>query len=327
MRKAGTVATKSTAELTPVQETTTLIQGAEVFLPFVSYEQAQFIERKGNTEGRMIDAKARINDYMREWTKAYSDLKNMTAPTLSTEDTRGANTIETQLRKHKFIDHVVVLSRDSILVYTKLLFGEIRLREGSRTLKRRCLGAFKIEVNFRGRVTMTNILYPKTIYAHYAVKETRPCFGDYGSNVSQMLQERNIYGIADTLIHFLRFSEDGSAWRQSHEWINARVGYIPQITGGARVRERASIVLMYDWGVFEKGTIHKVVRSREGYPVINDADGVERMIDDRGAYIVIKNNVYKHVSSLRDIERKYLEPIDALPDGATLAEALELLPK
>jgi hypothetical protein len=287
-------------------------------------EIARFNEQKQRRERNLNELREQINSRMHLWSQSYHELKRLQKPDISQDAIERANAIADAFSRHAFIERVT-FENGLMTVWTRLLFSDVRLSDGIRSTKRRCIGAFKIRssIGAYGGIEVTNLLYPKIRYAHWAVKEGTPCLGEYSDNINQLRHDRDFYAYADTMIHYLRFSGDSAAWMRSHDWITKRLGGLPQLATG-RAKAGSSLVMLRDDGVALKGTLHRVVRTYEGYPTIETL-GHEITLE-HGSYVLIKHSIFKNVDSLSDIERRYLAPLDALPDGSTLAEALELLP-
>ncbi len=357
MRKAGTVApvleiVVNTAE-TITTRLATLSTAGKSFIGLVDSTIATRQRERNEMTERRNDYKLKAHNYANDWGNAYVQLKGLPELTVTPETISKAEMLARQFARHVFIDSVTVTTEE-IIVYTKLLFSDIRTGDGERTTERRCIGAYKIAIatrdinhgrysrraHYRNGVRITNMLYVKSLNPHWAVStDTIPCGGEYNEQFSQLWDDKDWYNFIDTYIQFLRFSGDDGAYTRSHRWIDSRLAYLPQLTGVGRVREKASIVVTreyrgrrgyerddngeYIYDTVPAGGKYRVLYSSNGCPTI-EYEG--RHVSIAHSYFaVIKYSLFKKVANLNDIEQTYLKPLDVLPDGSTLTQALELL--
>ncbi len=358
MRKAGTPApqrmTKAIKAETIAVQLTLSTQG-EQFTGLVDSTLSDRQRQADELKQRIQDYQERANMATRDWTMSYKELRDLPPVTITPETATKAETLARQFARHVFIDTVTVTA-DEIVVYTKLLFSQIRTEDGSRELKRRCIGAYKISIarrdirtganqrraHFRYGVKIDNLLYVKANHPHWAVESVRshvPCGGEYNEQLETLWHDKDWYNFIDTYIQFLRFSGDDGAYTRSHRWINNRLAYLPQLTT-QRARERGCIATTRDARIQDihgsrdnngdriyhdvpAGGMYRVLYTNDGNPVI-DFEGRHVTIP-RDSYAVIRHKLFTKVASLADIERLYLKPLDVLPDGSTLSQALEIV--
>lgn len=357
MRKAGTPApqraTKAIKAETIAVQFTLSTQG-EQFTGLVDSELTEQQRQVDIFKENMVVYKERAHESVREWTSLYKRLRDLPPVTITPETATRAETLARQFARHMFIDTVTVTA-DEIIVYTKLLFSDIRLGDGIRELERRCIGAFKISIarrniprgryarhaHYRYGVKIDNLLYVNASNPHWAVDsgEHVPCGGEYNEQLEQLWDDKDWYNFIDLYIQFLRFSGDDGAYTRSHRWINARMAYLPQLTTN-RVRERSCVVTTADMRISDRygtrgddgdriyynvplGTMYRAIGTVEGNPVISF--GGAQLVLPRHAYAIIRYKLFNKMSDLDEIDRVYLKPLDRLPDGSTLAQALEIV--
>lgn len=337
MRKANTVQHPASVHNAPVSYPVPTHQCNALAL-LIDRDYASQVKRINEYRESIAQYKAQTHKAMQLWQAQYKQLKRTPTPTQTNDTLTKSQALYEQLLHHTCIDTVKVDTKN-ITVYTRLLFGNIRTREGSSTMKRRCLGAFSFTipiVNFTAsrydvsRATrIQNLLYTKGTYAHYAVNGGTPCYGEYEHGIQALYDEGKWYELINTIIEYLQCAGDGGAWRKSHVWIDNRLSKIPKLTGTGRVRSGASLILTHDYisdgeVIAEKGTKHKVLRSNDGAPVISGTNGNTYTIYS-GDYTIISNELYQRIETSKDIERMYFDKLDALPDGAPLIEAQHII--
>ena len=358
MRKAGTPApqraTKASKAETIAVQLTLSTQG-EQFTGLVDSTLSDRQRQADELKQRIQDYKERANMATRDWTYSYKELRDLPPVTITPETATKAETLARQFARHVFIDTVTVTA-DEIIVYTKLLFSQVRTEDGSRTLLRRCIGAYKISIarrdirsgqfsrraDYRYGVKIDNLLYVKAQHPHWAVESGRmhvPCGVKYNEQLQALWYDKDWYNFIDLYIQFLRFSGDDGAYTRSHRWINNRLAYLPQLTT-QRARERGCIATTRDARIQDihgsrdnngdriyydvpAGGLYRVLYTNDGNPVV-DFEGHHVCIP-REYYAVIKHKLFTRVANLEEIDERYLKPLDRLVDGSTLSQAMELI--
>lgn len=132
------------------------------------------------------------------------------------------------IEKHKVVESVTV-DGDNLHVTTKPLFAKVREKEGSRVLKRTCLGSFKIIMPIGGFPYIQNMSFFKTGHnrTHWGTQTgsgaASPCLGEYEDEVRRFVRKNNFYSLFDVMHHYLlSASDDGSAYSRSHIWKSER---------------------------------------------------------------------------------------------------------
>lgn len=174
-----------------------------------------------------------------------------------------ARTTIANIKKLKWVQSVRLKANGSaIVVHTRAMFVDVRNGDGERETTRRCIGAFDIIIKLpknsweKISVTIRNTVF-SGVFSHWAIKRGTPCLGSYQEEYTRLTQENDIYGLLDMFFHYLHSTDDGSAWRRSHTWVqNDRI----IATNGIRVGDRVSL---------NEGT-----HNGEGYYIESDSEGI-----------------------------------------------------
>lgn len=261
------------------------------------------------------------------------------------DDAAAIAAIKEQLSKLSFIESLRVRN-GVLLAKTRLIFTDIRNGDGSRDTTRTCLGAFEIVLRFSPtRLRVHNLLFTRNNYGHWSISGGRPCLGDWNEDISRLYEKRDIYGLLNTLFHYLRSTEDGGAYMRSHEWKEQRQESLkqPAYRRGSHViatQEYRDMVKIPAgaYGVilaaFRDGSImvqfDDKIQSEDGSVVGHDADGAGKSGHcwrvRRSRFAVLTKTQYAKKTTVEQLSSEsVLHKIDSLPDGSTLSDAIAAL--
>lgn len=122
--------------------------------------------------------------------------------------------ILSRLEKHSLFDGIIPDPETGELsLYTK------NLKEGKNSI-----GRFRIVLknNEHLFIRAINIDYQQGYYDHWAIKEFRPCFGQWADDITRVTNEGDIYSIFDTMCIYIMTSGDGSAYMRKPQWYDER---------------------------------------------------------------------------------------------------------
>lgn len=295
-------------------------------------------------------SRRRINDHYQriqnglsnevEWKRNIVLLKEQLK---SIDDSEIKIKIEEQLKnvqKLRYVDSVSVVE-DKIVVHTRLIFTDIRIESGSRTYKRRCIGAFKIVISgqsFKIYNELFSISYP-----HWTVgTDGTPCYGEHDTFFNSALREPNYFMLLEYIYAFLRSTDDSAGYTSSNDWIERRNRqYGRGHTTSLRKGNYVVVYEAYDQYDPEKHCNYaEIVRCNHGDIYLNFKEPFEFGHDMRGlvkeghGYRVSSSCVHKVSKKEYDEEsvtveqaKNYnpIDEIDALPFGSTLEIAKNIL--
>lgn len=231
-----------------------------------------------------------------------------------------------QIKKHT-AHKDMSMSRQVLTVETPLLFTPIRTHEGSREKVRRCIGAYRIEIDLKNRrVTIINRLYRR----HWSINEGgTPCLGEWEPEVTRLFATCDLYGLFDMFIHYLRSADtDSAAYMTSNYWVETYRR--PENAESARLPEGSYVVFTareYQ-GLELNGCVGKVLA--EGS---NSVTVLWRCT--QSGMLAYRWNVPKeHVAPITEaqytantyynVSDSRVDRVDALPDGSPLQAALDV---
>lgn len=161
------------------------------------------------------------------------------------------------LKRLRFIERVQMRG-GKLTITTHPIFCQIRTGDGSRTTKRRLIGVYRITLNPNGgyandsrdpAVLIENVLFTASQFDHWAVRNGVPCWGAYKDTVRDQMQALDYPAVLETILSFLLSTDDGGAWRTSHNWLNGRTGSASD--NQLAVGERVYVNGAYDNAIFE----------------------------------------------------------------------------
>ena len=125
------------------------------------------------------------------------------------------------------------VSNRSLQIYTHPLFTMIRTGDGSRTNKRRCIGAFRVGISLiNDTFTVTQELFTKANRTHWAISGGgSACLGNWEPQYRELQGAGDWIGMVKMILLYLRDTHDAGAYIRSHVWVADRdQQYSPQDT-------------------------------------------------------------------------------------------------
>ena len=223
----------------------------------------------------------------------------------------------------------------SLIVTTRLLFTDIRKEAGSREVGRVCIGAYELQLRYDATQSLIrNLLF--TSRYHWATTSgnsgyVTPCLGEWKA---VLLKAPDTYTLVDTFLHYLRDTNDASAYIKSHDWRDGRVSQFNQLVVGGYV---VTLKDYQDAPIRGKvGILHKIrngngcVEFKEPFVGGHDLEG---LLSKRGygwnmPLAMLRPITCEEWESGKAKPQKIdeaLAKIDALPDGSPLSEAIMIL--
>ncbi len=269
-------------------------------------------------------------------TKLVADLRKK-----ETKENDRSSDLLHKLRKHIAFDSIksgVQGGYDYIDITTKLLFSNIREKEGSRNENRACLGAYKIRITPRnpGAAHAKNLTFQGR--DHWATSATGVCLGDWIDDYYNSVTREDFYTSFEAVIHLLTdASLDAAAYMRSHEWRDRReFEPINDFKKGDKVifvdEKYDNLVLLGHVGM-----VHSRHTESSRYDVIfREAGGAsEYAWTTRGRSLVsISDDTYnaQKIYEIPDkktdlIRAEFMGEIDRLPNGSTNEDATEIVKK
>lgn len=257
---------------------------------------------------------------------------------LATEKTA---TLLKRLQKHALFDSIEV-SGTTVKITTRLLFTEIRKEDGSEDTNRACIGAYRIEFNttqsYNFRVY--NLLYR----GHWSVSGAYPCLGEWEKGFYKLMETQDIYGVFDMFTHYLRSTFDHGAYMSAQSWRASyrRVKRPIEATDSPPMESGGYVVFIgeeHDGESLEGcvARVDEVFRHEDEWMAScyfreyenQDGDYYDDFHWNVPCDLVqtITEAEYKekpHYSVIRRAQRVNIK-IDALQEGATLADAHEII--
>lgn len=284
----------------------------------------QLKEREREEKRRLIQSKAALAgiDSSEAETKAKANIDNA--------------------KKLRYVESIDI-GGDNIVVQTRLIFTDIRKESGSRESQRRCLGAFKLTLNFADNgVSIENILFTRPQgHDHWAIRNASPCQGEHRDRFNEAFRAGDLFMLLETCFHFLRSTDDGGAYESSDSWLYNRDESFRR--GTPNVRKGSYVFVHEDYDQFsatehcnyaqimrcDRGNIY--LEFKESFEFGHTLRGLAK--EGRGyrvpATAIRKITAKEYQDESLDLEtvRKGnpLEAIDALPDGSSLSDANNLL--
>lgn len=253
-------------------------------------------------------------------------------------DTEIAQALYDAITAYKWVDSVGVVN-SSIQIKTKLIFADIREKAGSETHQRTCMGAYLIRFNLSStNIGIENITF-KSRFDMWSVRNSVPCFGDWGADVEMLHKKRDWGGLVDLFYHYIRASDtDGSSYFKSHSWRDAR-----SLTATKTSIPTDSYVLITNdhEGIPLRGVFGKVngmetdashvVFKEEVEVMENDRDdpySYEELCLPNNILIPISEHDYKaNITTSLDYHEEIMRQIDSLPDGSKAEDAQKIIDK
>lgn len=115
------------------------------------------------------------------------------------------------------------IDRGTLSFTTKPLYTMIRVSDGSKTEKRKCIGAFSVII--RGvDVEVRQLLFNGIERPHWSVNmgSYMACLGDWTDTIVSLYQAGDVVGLVKNMTQYLQSTLDGGAYMKSHDWIAER---------------------------------------------------------------------------------------------------------
>lgn len=297
---------------------------------------------------RSRDYGQQVENYMAEANRYKQHKKDADALierlTQESEAKKGEVTEKAKALYRMFMRHSAVesfkMDRGAIKITTKLIFADIRLKDGSRDLQRACLGAFVFTIgkrNFR----IKNLLFDDSEYDHWGVSQGNPCLGEYRKDFDAARNRNDWYGLFDLMYHYMRSIEDSGAYKRAHYWRNER-RLTKLAPDAAKPLEVGSYVICTEQDAEGKaliGLVGKVIWKAEDFMSIEFKENVGGHMGEGGTgkdeycwnlhahqVAAISQEMYEAKSKydIADITipvRSIFSAVDNLPDGSSLEDA------
>lgn len=254
-----------------------------------------------------------------------------------------AQTTLERVRKLKYVDSV---TRDgnTIIVTTRLLFTDIRRQSGSRTYLRRCIGAFRIRLNFSNNgFRIENLLFDDCGYPHWSVSSNgSPCYGEHATYFDKAMRDRDLFMMLEYTYAYLLSTDDSAAYTSSNNWIQRRNDTYDTILT-QNIRKGNYVVALQPYEQYnpdEHPNYAQVVRTWHGRIHLSFSEPFTfghtmRGLAKEGHGYVLPVTAVRKITKREydaqsvDIEAlktsNPLDQIDALPFGSTLADAKNII--
>ena len=141
----------------------------------------------------------------------------------------------------------------SMVVTTHPLFAETRLKTGGKKKVRTLLGVYELHLRPGYLPSVRNLTLGKQAngseYAHWAVSggvttSSTPCWGEFSTGMSKLVNSGDWYGLVDSTIQFLRSAGDAGAYRLQEEWRGARTLANAKVRKKPKLPPLSELVLM-----------------------------------------------------------------------------------
>lgn len=240
---------------------------------------------------------------------------------------------------------------EGIVVNTKPLFTNIRVGDGERKKKRRCIGSFAIalRVSANGEYKAKNLTFMLN-RPHWSLSTGGVlCLGDWEDVFLQLEKGGRIAEFINTAIAYLESTDDAAAYLKSHEWLRERGASINPVKGRIDWEVGDTVVLQAN-DVYDKG-YRGVIKEFHPDHGLNYCR-LENVKDLKGgvcrtysSWVDVSNILkiskleYKRPIMMHSLEyvkskskevggktvEEIINAIDSAPDGITNAELIKLI--
>lgn len=165
----------------------------------------------------------------------------------------------------------VELRADSLTITTHPLFTDVRIGDGERKTKRRCLGSYSLRIPLIGGdiccIEIDNTIYPPRL--HWAASSSGVlCLGDWQDTVDAARNKGDLSVLVNTMLLYLKSTVDGAAYWRSHDWIMRRDEALEQRFAGGRKKLEIGDAVVLKGSRRLRGIISKIHPSNSSFMML-----------------------------------------------------------